>query len=464
MATKQTTVFIPVESQVRELDAKLFLACVAADHGYAAVLGSRGPLNHAMAKLPRGVFLAKGMRSIARRMFSILRGLGHQVVAWDEEALVRFPREDYYRRRLADESIALVSRIFAWGEDDAKVLREFPGIGDTPVDVTGNPRVDLLRPDVRGYFDEEVAEVRRRFGDFILINTNFGFVNAFATSLNLLQPSPESGGEVVLGENTRDMDPEFARGLAEHKAELFGCFRTLVPAIAAAFPEHSIVVRPHPSEDHAAWKEAAGDYANVRVVSEKSVIPWLIASSVLIHNGCTTAVEAAVLGRPAIAFRPVSHKGFDFEFPDSLSEEAYSVEELISAVRDVVGGDPRSQERAAIRSEILQHHVASLEGPLAADRMIEALDAGGFADRKFRSDSLYQYWKARRRLHNRIVAKREAAAIPGNRNSSAYHDHRFPGTSIEDLHARIRRFGDQLDRFHDLKVEGIADHIFRITR
>jgi hypothetical protein len=260
------------------------------------------------------------------------------------------------------------------------------------------------------------------------------------------------------------MEPEFARGLAEHKTELFGYFRTLVPAIAAAFPEHSIIVRPHPSEDHVAWKEAATGHANVRVISEKSVIPWLIASSVLIHNGCTTAVEAAVLGRPAIAFRPVSHKGFDFEFPDSLSEEAYCVEELISAARDIVVGDPRSQERAAIRSEILRHHVASLEGPLASDRMVEALNAAGFADRKFRSDSLYQYWKGRKRLHNRIVAKREAAEIPGDRNTPAYHDHRFPGTSAEDLRRRIRRFGEQLDRFHDLNVENIADHIFRITR
>lgn len=464
MAAKQTTVFIPVESQVRELDAKLFLACAAAEHGYAAVLGSRGPLNHAMAKLPRGVFLAKGLRSIARRMFGILRGLGHRIVAWDEEALVRFPLEDYYRRRLSEESIGFVSRIFAWGEDDAKVLRGFPGIGDTPVAVTGNPRVDLLRPDVRGYFDPEVSEIRDRYGDFILINTNFGFVNAFAKSLNLLQPSTEAAGETVLGENTRGMEPGFARGLAEHKAELFGYFRSLVPAIATAFPEYTIVVRPHPSEDHSAWKEAAGDHSNVQVISEKSVIPWLIASSILVHNGCTTAVEAAVLGRPAIAFRPVSRKEFDFGFPDSLSEEAGSVEELIALARDIVDGDPRAQERAVIRSEILGHHVASLDGPLASDRMIQELDAAGFADCRFRSDSLFQYWKGRRRLHRRITAKRKAAAVPGDRNSSAYHDHRFPGTSVEDLNDRIRRFGEQLDRFHDLDVEMLAEHIFRITR
>ena len=31
---------LPVENQVRELDAKLLLACVAAEHGFASDLGS----------------------------------------------------------------------------------------------------------------------------------------------------------------------------------------------------------------------------------------------------------------------------------------------------------------------------------------------------------------------------------------------------------------------------------------
>jgi len=51
-----------------------------------------------------------------------------------------------------------------------------------------------MRPDLRGYFDAEVADIRRRFGEFILINTNFGYVNAFASRLNLMQESMIPGG------------------------------------------------------------------------------------------------------------------------------------------------------------------------------------------------------------------------------------------------------------------------------
>ena len=35
------TLLIPVENQVRELDPKLLLACIAAQRGFSSVIGSR---------------------------------------------------------------------------------------------------------------------------------------------------------------------------------------------------------------------------------------------------------------------------------------------------------------------------------------------------------------------------------------------------------------------------------------
>ena len=89
MASKKTNLIIPVESQVRELDAKLSLACVAAERGYSVVLGSRAIVHFAIGSLPRGIYLAKSMRSLSDAMFRLTRALGHEIVAWDEEALVR---------------------------------------------------------------------------------------------------------------------------------------------------------------------------------------------------------------------------------------------------------------------------------------------------------------------------------------------------------------------------------------
>ena len=92
---------MPVENQVRELDARLLLACVAAKRGLASILGPKRKIESHIASFPKGIFLSKSLRIARRNFFSITRMLGHEIVAWDEEALVHLPPETYYSRRLS---------------------------------------------------------------------------------------------------------------------------------------------------------------------------------------------------------------------------------------------------------------------------------------------------------------------------------------------------------------------------
>ena len=54
MSSQQPSLIVPVESQVRELDAKLLLAAVAAERGFSVVFGSRAYVHHAMAAVSEG--------------------------------------------------------------------------------------------------------------------------------------------------------------------------------------------------------------------------------------------------------------------------------------------------------------------------------------------------------------------------------------------------------------------------
>jgi len=141
MIHKPTTIIIPVESQVRELDAKILLACAAAERGFPVIIGSRAFIHFQVDSLPRGVYLAKSMRTLSIRMFAILRDLGHEIVGWDEEGLVRWPDEEYYRWRLSPVTLKKLSHLLAWGEDDARVLRGYPGYPGTSIHLTGNPLI-----------------------------------------------------------------------------------------------------------------------------------------------------------------------------------------------------------------------------------------------------------------------------------------------------------------------------------
>ena len=133
-----------------------------------------------------------------------------------------------------------------------------------------------------------------------------------------------------------------------------------------------MVVRPHPAENQEPWHAIAAQCNNLHVTNEGNVIPWLIAAKALVHNGCTTAVEAAVLGTPAISYRPVIDDACDFALPNSLSHEAFSLEQLLSEVGAISEGRP-CPDNGSARRAILARHIASLEGPLAADRIVSAL-------------------------------------------------------------------------------------------
>ena len=96
MAQSPSIIILPVENQVRELDAKLLLACVAAERRFPVLIGSRAYIHFQAASVPRGVYMAKSMKTRSIRMFGILSQLGHEIVAWDEEGLLREPDRVYH--------------------------------------------------------------------------------------------------------------------------------------------------------------------------------------------------------------------------------------------------------------------------------------------------------------------------------------------------------------------------------
>jgi hypothetical protein len=130
-------------------------------------------------------------------------------------------------------------------------------------------------------------------------------------------------------------------------------------------------VRPHPTERYEPWLEAAADAPNVEVICEGSVVPWLAGARALIHNSCTSAVEAAVLGTAVLSYRPVTSDTYDNPLPNGVGIECFDDDSLIAAVKDVLEGGTHSM--TSDRLKLLEHHVASMEGPLSCERILDQL-------------------------------------------------------------------------------------------
>ena len=459
MTGSPSTLIIPVENQVRELDAKLLLACVAAERGLPVVLGSRTYINFAMPGLPRGVFLAKSMRSISKRMLNIIRGLGHDVVAWDEESLVRYNSPQYYAWRYSEDTFKVIDQVFAWGADDAQFFRDYPGYSGAPLHVTGNPRIDLLRPEVRGYFAAEVAALKRRYGEFILINTNFSFVNNFVPALNLI--GRDLQGQPRVSRTGWGMSLAFATGMAGHQQAIYEHFRALMPRLSAWFPQHRIVLRPHPSENHDVWRQILAGCPQVEVAHEGNVVPWLMAARVLLHNGCTTAVEASVLETPAVSYMPVTSDTYDYHLPNGLSHCARTAEQVRELLSEILVGQ-RGMVDPSVRERLFNRHLAATHGPLACDRVLDVLLASGYGERATPRPAALTWFQSWLHANARTAVKRINSVRANHRNGAAYHAHRFPGVSVSELNDRIARFRTQLKRFAGVRAEARSRHVFRI--
>jgi surface carbohydrate biosynthesis protein len=156
---------IPVENQVREFDAKLLLACIAARRGFSAVIGSRREMEFRIASFPRSLYLSKSMTIRSALLFKAAHKVGHNIVAWDEEALVHLPPNTYFSDRLSPRSIRYVSHLLAWGQDNADLWRQYPYLPNgIPIHITGNPRTDMLRSEMRPFFSEGVEKIRQKYG------------------------------------------------------------------------------------------------------------------------------------------------------------------------------------------------------------------------------------------------------------------------------------------------------------
>jgi surface carbohydrate biosynthesis protein len=458
---------IPVENQVRELDAKLLLACVAARRELVSIIGPKRKIENCIASFPRGIFLSKSLRIVKRQFFPISRMLGHEIVAWDEEALVHLPAETYFSRRLSPVGMEHVSHLFAWGNDNAELWRRYPQLpAGIPIHITGNPRVDLLRPDMQGYYQPEADNIRETYGDFILINTNFNHVNAFYPTQNLFQPVKGPGAAAEFGQAARGMTRKYAEGFRDHKQAVFKDFQEMIPVLEQAFPDYPIVVRPHPTENRNVYDDIANHCRRIRVTNEGNVVPWLMAANVVIHNGCTTGVEAFVMRVPAVSYRKTVNDLYDdgfYRLPNRLSHQCFNFEELQTTLAQILRGELGAADGDERRA-LVDHFLVGLDGPLACERMVDIL--AGIAEELSLTaqPKLLLRLKGRYKASKRRVRKTCKTYLPGSFKSADFERHRYPGITASQIAERLARFQKELGDDDPLKLHQIYDKIFRINR
>lgn len=458
MNPNKPSLYLPCETRNREFEAKLLLACHAAERGWRGVVGAKKAIDQRIARLPRGLYISKSITRRNRFILDIGKRLGHIVTAWDEEGLVFASPEIYRATKVGATTLTIPDKLFAWGEANATAWRDHPAFNGTPISITGNPRADLLRPELRDYFADEARSLRRHHGDFILINTNFSLVNHFLPGKSLYRQMLQAKKQPISQYGS-------INGLASHKVKLFQHFIEMAQAVALRFPRHKLIIRPHPSENLDTWREIMASHSNVAIIYSGNVAAWLLATRALIHNGCTTGVESFLLERPAIAYQPVVSEDYDSQLPNTLSLRVSDLNTLYMHIDNLLQGNTSGQETLLKKCHAHAcQHIASFDGKSACERILDSLEPTKslLLDRKKPPlvDQIIGWTAAEyRRLFKRTQFVRRSTT-----DSTGYQQHIFPAVSQSQVETYLQRFSSLLNRFQDLQVDDLGDCIFALSK
>ncbi|MDH3347085.1 MAG: hypothetical protein OEM02_03150 [Desulfobulbaceae bacterium] len=448
---KNPLIYLPVEIKAREFHGKLLFALFAAEAGYDVIIGKQKEVRDKLPGMPPGIYVDKSTARSKEKWFTRFRRLGNKLVAWDEEGLV-IQEEQYIKSRFSEKSFDHLEKFFAWGPTQAEVIcKEYVPAEEKTV-LAGNPRFDMLRPEVRGFYAAGAQRLRVEHGRIILFNTNFGFFNHFR--------GKEKAKEIFMKSSTHKGE-QFIVDWIDYQEDLFKYFTEMIPWLSDSFPDHSIIVRPHPSESIEGWEKEVGGFSNVKVIQQGSVLEWISAADLMIHSNCTTGIEAFLLGVPSIAYRPVLSEKYETKFPNDVSTNIYSLVELQKVINDIIiQGNTNKYTESDVLKQTASRYISNIDGPLSCETIIEhingimppCLSLGGRVVRwgQILFDRLNQ-------IRQRYVKNRK-----NHIDHVKYDEQKFPHLRREEVDECLHTYQNVLQRFSKVQVQNLGGTCYMI--
>ena len=310
---------MPVETVSRELDYKLYLSVILAKKGFKVYLGKKNEIYTLFQNLNSNfAYIDKGFHEnvSVEKIYKVIKKNRGMLFHLDEEGAIDFKDYPNIKRRYSKDVFEYCDKIFLWGNHQKKILQQSVYFDKDKVLVTGHPRFEMLKSSLLNIHINKSNEIKRKFGKFILFNSNTKYANHIH-------------GEDFLHKNYGNRIKNLSERITYDKIKLKNNIE-LIKAILDK-TDFDIVIRPHPEENINYYKELF-DNSRVHCVYDESAIPWIMSSVYTIHNDCTTAIESRLLGKKPIAYI----KNYDQELspflPLEVSEMFSNLDQIINYI------------------------------------------------------------------------------------------------------------------------------------
>lgn len=288
MAENLKLLSLPVELYQREFELNLYLGMVAANCGYQVLIGEQNEM--IFKKVKHGIYFHKDHADWSEPLYRAAKKRQMKTAALDVEGLIYKDAETYISSRANKWILDNIDIVFTWGEHQKNLLEKVASINANIITI-GSPKIDVCILE-----KNRSSKIAKGTARSILINTRFGLINS-------LRKEGELQNFKELGILRSEEDIQEFMALQRSERVMLDEFLLFIK-LCSEEQNLAITLRPHPAESDEIYLELSRNYKNVVVDKDSDLRSQILSHDVLIHDGCTTAIEARALGKIVLGLRP----------------------------------------------------------------------------------------------------------------------------------------------------------------
>jgi surface carbohydrate biosynthesis protein len=256
----------------------------------------------------------------------------------------------------------LVDLYCVWGQAQHAAFLRRGTVPAALLHATGCPRYDFCAEPWRAALPKPSVEP-----GYVLINTNFPVANPrFSDS-----SSDEEESMVQAG-----FSREFARQFVIDAGKAYRSVLETSTRLAKHFTDIQFVLRPHPFENIASY-DALAELPNFHVRQDGTSLEWISGARLLIHQNCSTAIEATMLKVEPLSMEWFNTPSLRLDSATRVSRGAASEPDLIELVQQGLAGrlPPVTAETEQFRQQIISDLFTAVDGANSSRVTAAVLDS-----------------------------------------------------------------------------------------
>jgi len=438
-------ILLPIEIINREIDFKLVLAAFLSGKGHKIYIGEHHFLMNLVSHMKEGgLYVGKNIFSKESftekgEQYYLLKKKNFNIIYLHEEGGVFAGDEKNYKKlqefQYKTDFFDKNDQICVWGNFQKKV--DEARSKNKSINVTGHPRFDLCKSKWHDLYSYDVSQIKKKYKKFILIDSNCTAGN-FGMGLKYLYTKKIY--------KDQDLRLKFINNYV-YETKQIASMVYLTHMLAAKFPKINFVYRPHPSENIAYYKLIFSGVKNIHVKHEGAVLHWILASKLVVHDNCTTAIEAALAGKPVISYKAHQNKDRNVWLANEMGFQTNNINEIISYLNKAI--EDKLKFKINLKNKKMSKYLYNLDGN-SYDKLLKVIDKK--IDNRISNSNLHPYTIKKYFINLKLKKFIKKSFNKKHNLHIKYNDHKFYGFHKNEISKKLQLISKHLKKKITYKI------------